>query len=108
MPLIRFTLIALLSLPAFAETSSWYSIQVANGSSQPQVYYGTSKLEIEQLLDDIEDGKIIKLEQLIWFDKQMQVKTWQAWNPNMQDVIYIRSQNILSVNPMNDPLPSVQ
>ncbi len=80
----------------------WYEVTVQHGS-KPFEFYGSSPFSPPKFIKHISNEKFIKLQNLMFrqkIDGNMVYKNWKEWDKLKKETIYLNSNNIIVVHPL--------
>ncbi|MBN1899301.1 MAG: hypothetical protein JW827_11025 [Spirochaetes bacterium] len=86
-----------------AKGKYWYQVTVTPGDTKNYYdYYGSTSLSEEEFIKRLKGNDYIVLENLVYFDKEGEVHSWDEWNSVLENRIYINPKSIISVNPVKE------
>ncbi len=66
--------------------------------------FGCSLLDEGQIAEQLNEGKLIMLEDLLYYDEEGKAKPWSEWDPHCEPRIYLNSKFLITLMPMvGDP-----
>lgn len=83
----------------------WYKVLVRETSADLRSWVGTSGLSPAELARAIEDGRMVRLDELLHMDQGV-VREWQDRDSRLSSTIYINPSTVLSFMEFReDPRP---
>ena len=81
----------------------WYRIDI-NGDEKGRVLIGTSELAPDSLLEHLQNGKFLVLNDLSYRDNQNKIVSWATWDPRLASIAYVNPRFVIAVMPFaGDP-----
>ena len=74
---------------------NWFKIKVQQGKDD-YTYAGSSSLSLEQLVDEVAQGKFVRLENLVYLDRG-EIKDWNTWDTREVPMVYINPEMIIAI-----------
>ena len=84
----------------------WYKISTNDGTADGYTYVGASEFSLEELVQQVQDNVMIKLDDLLYKDEG-KVYKWERWDASLIPTVYIHSRTVCSIMELkDDPLVS--
>ena len=75
---------------------NWYRIRIREGNDT-YTYAGASESSVEQFLEQIGQGKFIRLDDLVYLDRG-DIKDWSTWDRREVPTVHINPNAILAIH----------
>ncbi len=75
---------------------NWYKIETAKDKENSYHYYGTSKLNYEEVIASLQRGEYIFLDDLLYLERS-EYKPWAEWDKSILPSVYINPNCVLTV-----------
>ncbi len=80
----------------FFRTMNWFKIRIDDGKDG-YTFAGCSALSIEQLVEQAEQGKFIRLEDMFYLDRG-EFKNWSDWESREIPMVHINPKVIVAIH----------
>jgi hypothetical protein len=81
----------------------WYRIEVVAGG-ETHCYFGSSAFAERDLVQRIQTGEFVLLDQLTYYDEDGDARPWTEWDPAYLPRIHLNPRFVVSILPLSgDP-----
>ena len=81
----------------------WYRIEMLSGQ-ETYLYFGSTNHDEHTLIQQLQAGELILLEDLVYFDDHDRIQGWSEWDPHYLATVYLNPAYVISIMPMAEDL----
>ncbi len=81
----------------------WYRAEMTAG---PETFcvFGSTRMSEKELISALNQGELVLLEDLVFYDEEGLAKSWTEWDPHCQPRVYLNAKFMVTLMPMvRDP-----
>lgn len=84
-------------------TPNWFRVEMQSGID-PYFFFGSTSMDESAVIEQLQNGKYVTLEDLVYFDENDTIHGWSEWDPCCKARVHLNPRHLVSIMPMHgDP-----